>query len=67
MLQQQYFKDRTESFDDNYYYPCINNKKKRLSSTTCICIQLDQAIIYLYNAKIRNEILFKIVGELILT
>ena len=25
----QYFKDRTESFDDYYYFPCTKKKKKR--------------------------------------
>ena len=36
----QYFKDRTESFDD--YYPCKNNKQLWFIT----CIQLDK-IIYL--------------------
>ena len=36
----QYFKDRTESFDD--YYPCNNNKTRNYNLSTCI--QLDQII-----------------------
>ena len=27
--QVQYFNDRTESFDDDYYFPCTKKKKKR--------------------------------------
>jgi putative transposase len=57
----QYFKDRTESFDD--YYPC-NNKQNCDLSHVYNWIRL---FIYLYNAKIRNTILFKIGGEIVLT
>jgi len=50
----QYFKDRTESFDD--YYLCINNNKQN-----CDLTQLYnwlKLFIYLYNTTIRNKISF---------
>jgi transposase-like protein len=56
----QYFKDRTESFDD--YYPCINQKRNCDLSHVYNWIKL---FIYLYNAKIRKEFLFNIGGEII--
>jgi putative transposase len=58
----QYFKDRTESFDD--YYPCIDKKKNCDLEHVYNWIRL---FIYLYNATIRNTILFKIGGEIVLT
>src|SRR5215207_538136 len=58
----QYFKDRTESFDD--YYPCINQKNNCDLQHVYNWIKL---FIYLYNAKIRNTIQFKIGGEIVLT
>jgi len=58
----EYFKDRTESFDD-YYYPC-NNKQNCDLQRVYNWIKL---FVYLYNAKIRNTILFKIGGEIVLT
>ena len=60
----QYFKDRTECFDD--YYPCINHK----SSNNCDLQHVYNWIklfIYLYNTRIRNTILFKIGGESVLS
>lgn len=57
----QYFKDRTESFDD--YYPC-NNKQNCDLEHVYNWIKL---FIYLYNARIRNTIVFKIGGEIVLT
>ena len=59
----QYFKDRTESFDD--YYPCINNKKRNCNLEHVY--NWIKLFVYLYNTKIRNTILFKIGGEIILT
>ena len=56
----QYFKDRTEFFDD--YYPCNRNKKKCDLQHAYNWIKL---FVYLYN-KNRNTILFKIGGEIIL-
>ncbi|HEX2409292.1 MAG TPA: hypothetical protein VHJ38_18985 [Nitrososphaeraceae archaeon] len=58
----QYFKDRTESFDD--YYPCIDKKKNCDLEHVYNWIRL---FIYLYNATIKNTILFKIGGEIVLT
>jgi putative transposase len=58
----QYFKDRTKSFDD--YYPCNNNKQNCDLQHVYNWIKL---FVYLYNAKIRNTILFKIGGEIVLT
>ena len=57
----QYFKDRTEKFDD--YYPC-NNKQNCDLQHVYNWIKL---FIYLYNAKIRNTIQFKIGSEIVLT
>ncbi|MDR4511034.1 MAG: hypothetical protein MRJ93_04940 [Nitrososphaeraceae archaeon] len=59
----EYFKDRTECFDD--YYPCIENG----------IIKCDLQHVYnrikffvnLYNSKIRNISLFKIGGGILLT
>ena len=60
----QYFKDRTECFDD--YYPCINNKKRNNCNLHHVYNWI-KFFVYLYNAKIRNTILFKIGGEIVLT
>jgi hypothetical protein len=57
----QYFKNRTESFGD--YYPCTKNNN-------CVLEQVYNWIklfIYLYNAKMRNNIIFKIGGEVVLS
>ena len=59
----QYFKDRTESFDD--YYPCIDKKEKNCDLEHVY--NWIKVFIYLYNAKIRNTILFKIGGEVVLS
>ena len=59
----QYFKDRTESFDD--YYPCIDKKEKNCDLEHIY--NWIKVFIYLYNAKIRNTILFKIGGEVVLS
>ena len=59
----QHFKDRTEAFDD--YYPCINNKNRDCNLQHVY--NWINLFVYLYNAKIRNTILFKIGGEIILT
>jgi len=59
----QYFQERTESF--GYYYPCINNKKRNYNLQHVY--NWINLFIYLYNAKIRNPILFKIRGDIILT
>jgi putative transposase len=58
----QYFKDRTESFVA--YYACNNNKQNCDLKLVFNWIKL---YIYLYNAKLRNPILFKIGGEIVLT
>jgi hypothetical protein len=58
----QYFKDRTESFDD--YYPCNNNKQNCVLQHVYNWIKL---FIYLYNITIRNKIPFVNRGELILS
>lgn len=61
----QYFKHRTECFDD-YCYPCIsksNNKNCDLKYG----YNWIKVLIYLYNAKTRNIILFKIGDEVVLT
>ena len=57
----QYFKDRTECFDD--YYPCTKNKNCELTHV----YNWIKLFICLYNATIRNNILFKIGGELVLS
>jgi putative transposase len=49
----QYFKDRTESFDD--YYPCNNNKQNCDLQHVYNWIKL---FIYFYNYEIRNKIPF---------
>ena len=54
----QYFKDRTESFDD--YYPCNNNCDLQ-HVYNWIVIHL------FYNAKIRNSSVFKVGGEVVLS
>ena len=59
----QYFKDRTECFDD--YYPCINNKKRNCNLQHVY--NWIKLFTYWYNAKIRKTILFKIGGEIVLT
>ena len=58
----QYFKDRTECFDD--CYPCNNNKQNCDLQHVYNWIKL---FVYLYNAKIRNNIVFKIGGEIVLS
>lgn len=58
----QYFKDRTESFDD--YYPCINKKRNCDLHHAYNWIKLFG---YLYNAKVRKQFLFNIGGEGMLT
>jgi putative transposase len=58
----QYFKDRTECFDD--YYPCTNKKNNCDLLYVYNWIKL---FIYLYNAKIRNTIQLIIGGEIVLT
>ena len=60
----QYFKDRTECFDD--YYPCITNNNKQNCDLQHVYNWI-KLFIYLYNAKIRNTILFKIGGEIVLS
>ena len=64
-IVMQYFKDRTESFDD--YYPCINNDKSNNNCDLEHVYNWIRLFIYLYNTKIRNTILFKIGGGFILT
>ncbi|MDR4511466.1 MAG: DDE-type integrase/transposase/recombinase [Nitrososphaeraceae archaeon] len=59
----QYFKDRTECFDD--YYPCTKN-----NGIKCDLLHVYnwmKLFVYLYNSKVRNIILFKIGGEIPLT
>ncbi|HJU58598.1 MAG TPA: DDE-type integrase/transposase/recombinase, partial [Nitrososphaeraceae archaeon] len=58
----QYFKDRTETFDD--YYPCTTKNNNCDLEHVYNWIKL---FIYLYNAKIRNTILLKIGDELVLS
>ncbi len=58
----QYFKDRTECCDD--YYPCTRNSIKCDLSHVYNWIKL---FLYLYTAKNRNELVFKIGGEIFLT
>ncbi len=57
----QYFKDRTECFDD--YYPCNNIQNCDLQHV----YNWIKLFVYLYNAKIRNNIVFKIGGEIVLS
>ena len=61
----QYFKDRTECFDD--YYPCINNNNNKQNCDLQHVYNWIKLFVYLYNAKMRNTILFKIGGEIVLT
>jgi putative transposase len=60
----QYFKDRTECFDD--YYPCSNNKKRNNCNLQHVYNWI-KLFIYLYNAKIKHTILLKIGGNIVLT
>ena len=55
----QYFKDRTESFDD--YYPCIKNKRETVMSNMHTI-----GSSYLFRYIKKNTILFKIEGEIVL-
>ena len=57
----QYFKDRTECFDD--YYPCTKNNNCDLEHV----YNWIKLFIYLYNGRIRNTIVFKIGGEIVLS
>ncbi|HSF00196.1 MAG TPA: DDE-type integrase/transposase/recombinase [Nitrososphaeraceae archaeon] len=54
----QYFKDRTECFDD--YYPCSNNnnQKKKKNCDLQHVYNWIKLFIYLYNTTIRNKISF---------
>ena len=58
----EYFKDRTECFDD--YYPCTKNNNCDLEH---VYNWIRLLFIYLYNSKIRNNIIFKIRGEVVLS
>ena len=58
----QYFKDRTEFFDD--YYPCFVKSKNNCDLQHVY--NWIKLFVYLYNAKIRNNIVFKIGGEIVL-
>ncbi len=60
----QYFKDRSECFDD--YYPCINQKSRNNCDLSHVYNWI-KLFVYLYNAKNRNELVFKIGGEIVLT
>jgi putative transposase len=59
----QYFKDRTESFDD--YYPCIVKRKNNCDLEHVY--NWIKLFIYLYNTTIRNKIQFLNGGEFILS
>jgi putative transposase len=59
----QYFKDRTESFDD--YYPCFVKSKNNCDLQHVY--NWIKLFVYLYNAKIRNNIVFKIGGKIVLS
>ena len=59
----QSFKDRTECFDD--YYPCVSIKRRNCNLQHVY--NWIKLFVYLYNAKIRNTIQFKIGGEIVLT
>jgi len=59
----QYVKARTECFDD--YYPCI--KKNSIKCDLQHVYNWMKLFVYLYNSKVRNIILFKIRGEILLT
>ena len=58
----EYFKDRTECFDD--YYPCINQKRYCDLEHVYNWIKF---FIYLYNRRISDNIIFKIGGEVVLS
>ena len=58
----EYFKDRTEFFDD--YYPCNNYKQNCDLQHVYNWIR---SFVYLYNTKIRNTIPLDIGGELVLS
>ena len=49
----QYFKDRTESFDD--YYPCTRKNKKKNCDLQHVYNWI-KLFIFLYNTIIRNKI-----------
>ena len=55
----QYFKDRTKSFDD--YYPCNSNKQNCDLQHVYNWIKF-----YVYIAKIRSTVLFKIGDKIVL-
>jgi len=55
----QYFKDRTECFDD--YYPCV--KKSRNNCELQHVYNWIKLFSYLYNSRIRSTILFRIGSE----
>ena len=52
----QYFKDRTESFDD--YYPCIVKKRKKNNCDLSHVYNWIKLFVYFYNSEIRNKISF---------
>ena len=58
----QYFKDRTESFED--YYSCNNNKQNCGLQHVYNCIKI---IIYLYNNKKKKRFQSKIGDEIFVT
>jgi putative transposase len=60
----QYFKDRTESFDD--YYPCINQKRSNNCDLQHVYNWI-KLFVYLYNAKIKKKFLFEIGGKIVLS
>src|SRR5688500_14846425 len=60
----QYFKDRTENFDD--YHPCCTNKKKKNCDLKHVYNWI-RLFMYLYNTTIRNKVPFVNGGELILS
>ena len=59
----QYFKDRTECFDD--YYPCSNNnnQKKKKNCDPEHVYNWIRLFVYFYNSEIRNKISFIKRGE----
>ncbi|MDR4512991.1 MAG: DDE-type integrase/transposase/recombinase [Nitrososphaeraceae archaeon] len=59
----QYFKDRTEGFDD--YYPCTKNNG--IKCDLHHVYNWMKLFVYLYNSKVRNIIFSKIGGEIPLT
>ena len=58
----QYFKDRTESFDD--YYTCNSNNQRRNCDLEHVYNWL-KLFIYLDNTAIRNKVSFVNSGEII--